>query len=473
MLTTQQAAEYLGITTGRVRQLIGAGLLEAEKTSHGWLVSEGSVGLRAGEAKSGRPSRRESRQLNSKKLENYILRSRNHDVALCTYDPNQTRFIKLEILDPLRVPFALLGYQAKNNQLNTFNEWWGERAIPRERKDLRFRLDELDLLSPFELPFKSLGLSLSDQFWLCPIQENLCWSDVNFFDNSFELGSLEANDSMCEWMNAVGLQSPDNTSEGMLSKRWICDESGHRLLLKGSGASGREAVNEVIATRLYRRLLQASEYTEYKLATWNGKAVSTCETFIHPDEEFIPAWYIKRLHKKPNNWNEYRQYYETCADLGVVEAIAYVDRMLVCDSILANTDRHWFNFGILRNVETLECRPAPIYDTGNCLWADTDLENLLRGDYRFTAKPFYPDPQRQLDLVFDGRWFRPDALEGFTDEVHDILASRLYDNRLISAICRGLEGRLDTVARWWKHTPTRNLPSNLAEQTEMVDWVFI
>ena len=37
-LTTEQAGEILGVNASRVRQLIGAGRLKAEKFGHVWLI---------------------------------------------------------------------------------------------------------------------------------------------------------------------------------------------------------------------------------------------------------------------------------------------------------------------------------------------------------------------------------------------------------------------------------------------------
>ena len=46
--------------------------------------------------------------------------------------------------------------------------------------------------STVELLDKSLGLSLSDQYWVKPESSNARWKDVNFFTNPFDenLGKL-------------------------------------------------------------------------------------------------------------------------------------------------------------------------------------------------------------------------------------------------------------------------------------------
>ena len=55
MPTTQEAAEYLGISTGRIRQLISSGQLEATKGEQGWLIEQAALDARKAQAKTGRP----------------------------------------------------------------------------------------------------------------------------------------------------------------------------------------------------------------------------------------------------------------------------------------------------------------------------------------------------------------------------------------------------------------------------------
>ena len=472
-LTTAQAAEYLGVSDARIRQLIASDDLEAAKQGGIWVVSADALDRYAQRAKSGRPTKAESEKRLKNRTRIYTLMSRQYEVALVAYSPSEVRFTKLEVLDEQRIPFALKAYTIQDGGLGALNRWWGNRTIPSSRPDLNARLRELELESSFQIPFRNLGLSMSDQYWLCPKGESISWDEVNYYRNHFDMVPAAGLGSISRWLNAVGLNSPDNTTDGMLSKRWIIDESGRPVLIKSNDEGGRETINEVIATMLYRRLLHAGEYVEYRLGKWHGQDVSICESFLHDDEEFIPAWYVLQLKKKPNNWSEYRLYTQLCFDLKVRDAVGYLDRMLVCDSILANTDRHWGNFGIIRNVETLKLRPAPIFDSGSSLWSKRSADDLALGNYFFETRPFYDKPQRQLDLVLDGRWYHPEALDGFVDEVHDLLAKRYPLSGIADPICRGLERRIDVVNAWWRATPTYGLPPEWAEPVEMVEWMWV
>lgn len=56
------------------------------------------------------------------------------------------------------------------------NEWWKGRAIPASRAGIRNALEQLNLSTTQKLLEKCLGLSLSDQYWICPAGSGIEWS---------------------------------------------------------------------------------------------------------------------------------------------------------------------------------------------------------------------------------------------------------------------------------------------------------
>ena len=61
-------------------------------------------------------------------------------------------------------------------------------------------------------------------------------------------------------------------------------------------------------------------------------------------------------------------------------------KMIIWDFILANKDRHFNNFGVIRNVLTLEFeKVAPIFDNGCSLCFDEN--DMYVGEF-FLTKPF-------------------------------------------------------------------------------------
>ena len=101
------------------------------------------------------------------------------------------------------------------------NKWWEQRCIPASRSGIRNLLDQLDICCPSVLLSRSLGLSLSDQYWIRPSETDLDWHDVNFFENPFsdDVGDLLFGNTLTK--GEIDLSSPDNTSEGNLKKRCI------------------------------------------------------------------------------------------------------------------------------------------------------------------------------------------------------------------------------------------------------------
>lgn len=125
-----------------------------------------------------------------------------------------------------------------------------------------------------------------------------------------------------------------------------------------------------------------------------------------------------------------------------------IAKMLTCDYILANYDRHYRNFGAIRNVETLAWDGfAPLYDSGSSLWARTATSKIAPFNYK--AKPFKSDPQEQFKLVKDLSWLDEKKLLGFENDVIHILSQNpLMDQYRISLISHHVKERIkDVLAR--------------------------
>ena len=175
--------------------------------------------------------------------------NRDHEVLAFRFDASTGEFLDAdEIIDAKRAPLSIMSPRGTKASRAALSYWWSHRAIPKARHGIEAKLAELGIADTYDLPFKSMGLSLSDQYWIKPYGSKIRWSDINYFENDFAEAPVE------EWMADVGLDSPDNTSDGVLSKRWVC-RNGERCLLKGGTLLDQEPYNEVIATELFSRLL--------------------------------------------------------------------------------------------------------------------------------------------------------------------------------------------------------------------------
>lgn len=358
-------------------------------------------------------------------MQEYILMNKNKPVAAFMYDTDTHKATKItEIYDVRYAPPGALDYK-KTITKKSFNDWWHGRAIPASRNQIRRLLDTLALDSTLILAEENFGLSLSDRYWINNPLEPQEWSKINFFDNNFsdDLGLITLGQSSSS--NRPDLMSPNSTLGGNLRKKWAIID-GERILLKtGSELFRQEVQNEVVATHLYERLLNENDYVSYYFVKQGNRTYSACPNMLKDDEELVTAYDIIQSRKKPNSQNDYQFLVSCYKELGLKNVEETLCKMFTCDYILANQDRHWRNFGVIRNVETLEyTRIAPIFDSGSCLWFDA--ETLAAPiDFEYTAKPFGISgmkPLAQLKLFNEYDWFDPKKLDGFTDEAMSILS---------------------------------------------------
>ena len=392
----------------------------------------------------------------------YVLMNKNAPVLAFEYDTEAHAATRITCIEnPEYAPVGLFD-QRGNVSRRDLNDWWRHRAIPASRAQIGRLLENLKLESTIVLAEKSFGLSLSDRYWINDEDNPQRWDDINFFDNDFtdDLGFLTlGQDSGGSSPDApdysrVNLSSPNGTLGGDLLKKWKISD-GRRVLLKaGVGAFNQEPYNEVLATALHGRCMAPGEFTPYELVEDARRIYSACDNFLGPDEELVPAYDVIRAVKKPNGLSDLQLLVKRYGDLGLDAgyAMEQLAKMFTCDFVLANRDRHYRNFGVIRNVETLEVtRIAPVFDTGSCLWSDVGLLELPI-DFEYRAKPFKAAgmrPEEQVAL-FAGhfRWFDAGMLEGFAGQIRDVLgANPNIPGQRIETVARAVEDRMALLPR--------------------------
>ncbi|MDR1111332.1 MAG: excisionase [Deltaproteobacteria bacterium] len=301
-------------------------------------------------------------------------------------------------------------------------------------------MDKLGISTPLPLLAKCFGLSLSDQYWICPDGSGLRWEDVNFFDHPFsaDMGDILFGDAPGK--PALDLRSPDNTSDGWLKKKWTIVD-GRRLLVKAGSGFWQEPFNEVLASAVMRRL--GIRHVNYDLAMIEGRPYSVCEDFIDAGTDFVPAFRIALTRRKPNHVSPYRHFLDCCGDLGIPGVQDELDRMLTVDYVIVNEDRHYNNFGAIRNADTLEwLGPAPVFDSGTSMWHDSPA-TLIQPSEPQPSKPFKTHHSEQIKLVRSFEWLDSAALAGIDGEFMEIIGnSDFIDAARRNALCQGLHRRV-------------------------------
>lgn len=324
------------------------------------------------------------------------------------------------------------------------NDWWTDRSIPADRSGVRAALEMLGIGSVKILPVRCFGLSLSDQYWICPEGSGLTWENINFFDHDFSGDIGDALFGADKKADGLDFLSPDSTTDGYLKKRWEII-NGKRCLVKGgSNPFHQQPFNEVIAAGIMKRL--GIFHVPYSIMWHREAPYSVCESFIAGDAELVPAWRIFQTRKKNNSVSVYQHFVNCCEALGIGGAVSFLDRMIVTDYLIANEDRHLNNFGVLRNAGTLEWLGfAPIYDSGSSLGYDK-LPGQIYSERDVVCKPFKNHHAEQLKLVSDFSWINFDALSDVKELIEDTLsmdgAEKYIDRNRIRAVADAAERRI-------------------------------
>ena len=243
----------------------------------------------------------------------------------------------------------------------------------------------------------------------------------------------------------IDLMSPCNTSDGWLKKKWKIIDTKRCLIKAGSNPFMQEPINEVFGTRLHQRL-GCKNYVSYKVLLEDGVPYSVCENFIDTNTELVNAVSINRSMKKRSQFSSYEHFMNACYKLGIPGMKEFIDYMLVFDYLMANTDRHFGNFGAIRNVETLEwIGPAPVFDSGTSLWHDK-LTRAINPLSEIETKPFYSNASRQMELVSDFSWVPFEELRNLKDDIREIFVpTEFIDEERIEVLSKAVTSRVEEL----------------------------
>ena len=128
---------------------------------------------------------------------------------------------------------------------------------------------------------------------------------------------------------------------------------------------------------------------------------------VDENTELISAWELFNTATKTNNMSYFEQFTKGMKNCNFdfdEKAKQNLSVMFTLDYLVANTDRHFKNFGFIRDVNTLEWKgTAPIYDTGNSMFYEDSLYNLknpkLSASEKIKAKPFNSNHKKQFALI--------------------------------------------------------------------------
>lgn len=317
----------------------------------------------------------------------YTLMHKNIEVLLLNIDDTSGKIIDKGYLfnkDHLPLPLQF--------NIGQLTNWWNDRAVPQSRHGINQILHKLNVPNVNSLLLKNLALSLTDCYWVKPFGYEISWESVNLFNNDFSdpIGDLTFSTKGDSKIKKATKFSPNTSLQGELKKKWIIDSNSDRLLVKGNyGTSFQQSLNEYFASEINARQKNVPEFVKYSLYDLNsdlGKSIGcVCKNFCNENLEFISAWDLSLSVKKKGNISEYDRFIMLCVKNGLDEQYVRntLEYQICCDFIISNLDRHYNNFGILRNPDTLEfISLAPLFDFGNSMFwnfqAIPSGDNLLK-----------------------------------------------------------------------------------------------
>lgn len=244
-------------------------------------------------------------------------------------------------------------------------KWLQNRVIPKNRAFVDEVLKTLGLSANDTKGIIDVckGLSLNDSYWVVPDDFKGKFSEYNLYENRFsEVLSLVAYTGAGGSKEAFST-SPELTTHGMLRKAWRFIEDDGIYLYKGGTEGASNAGNEPYSEYYACQIAEAMglNCVHYDLENWKGILASKCKLFTSIDTAFVPIGRIV----KSGGIKACLDYFEKLDK----ESFEQVKSMLVFDAVIYNEDRHFGNFGILRdNHSGKVIGAAPIFDNGLSLF---------------------------------------------------------------------------------------------------------
>ena len=392
----------------------------------------------------------------------YILMNRDDEVL--SFEIKFGKCDKVKIIEKLahfdKAPYGMdkdAPEEALNNKLLTF---LNRRSIAPQRWDYADIIKYTGCLNSLELSFKGHGLSLSNHYWYKKEDEDLKYQDINFFankwDDSFARAVLSGD---YKALKNVSLNVPDVVTAGWGIKGWLCEDDGPRLYKLGIAQDHYEEVlAEVLTSRLAKRILNKDDVLEYELKEIYGKYASASKCLINVDEELIP---LSRVipqevsilyHKKNTDRDIGKKFFNALKSINISNLYEFFVKMSCLRSISFANDLHFDNLSAIRNINTGKMRVAPMFDLGSSFGSSINarkmLSNINKGVYVIIYY-MYSD----LDPDWDYSWYHEQALDGFEDEIKEMLSkSEFYTPQLIDNIIDVYHHQKESLHKLAKHS---------------------
>lgn len=299
----------------------------------------------------------------------------------------------LEVLNNDFLPYALKDF-VKTTNYNNFiksirdieclRDFLSGRMLSMSRENAKVILNVLALPQTLKteervkIVLMCRCLSMTDNFWTKEDDENIrfedvCLRNVKLSDASYKIAILGKHISAC-----IDDLKSDLLTNGMFAKTWRRSEQGIELWKTDKSPKNINAHAEVDVSKILKK--SNIQHVHYRGEVQDNLFFAVSKCFTDNNTSFVCAQEIK----------------DYCHHIGI-SFTEYVEQnytkdfanMTVCDYVLANTDRHFENWGFLINNETNKIKSfAPLFDHNQALIADYFDVNIDELVYEPTGNTF-------------------------------------------------------------------------------------
>ena len=315
----------------------------------------------------------------------YLMNKDNKVIKFTVKDSLINRYEVIDVYNKKLLPVLM------RNNLEYLQTWLDNRVIPTNRVHLQRLLESINKTDAdrFSLLIENHACSLNDTFWIKreseinPINNmELQWKDVSLykgFKESLGMVTFFGNTS------SLGgrLRSPEITGQGALSKAWRIVDRDIILYKRGTEIgvnSGNEPYSELIASKI--AVLCNINHVRYNLDRWNGILCSTCKLYTTEDIGYIPmSEYLESEYSRSTPWT-----FDKVLKIIPKEFVQEFYDMIVFDYIIENEDRHFNNFGLLVDNNTMDIIGfMPLFDNGFSLLTLQTKDDLEYYDFNISS----------------------------------------------------------------------------------------
>lgn len=362
----------------------------------------------------------------------YYIMHKNDKVIEFTKDINDIQ--GFNIINDKLIPICV---KSKNIDRYDLMNWLVNRRMPQSRQTTQFIMKIKHIRDYNQLFENSLYLSLSDYYWVKPVDSSIKWEEVNFFNNTFsnELSNLVLMGEKGWDNNELDIfkENPSKNVNGELSKCWKIIDGKRKLIKRTMLNNNQDVFAEVVISKVLKKY--GYNVVDYDLIKVDDEYCCICDTMCQNDYELLQAEYYNK------DLIEYIKEYPEFIDIAVI------------DYIIGNFDRHGLNFGLLRKWDgsKWEYKQAPIYDNECGLWSK--FKEVRNTPYNFSDKleiKSMEDIIKTLEPICKRKPILKEGVKDIAKDIYNIWKEKyreVVNEEFVKSRCNEIQKRIDKLSK--------------------------